>query len=195
MVRKAVAAVVVLVLFALPVFSRQEVGGIVGDTPRVVFLGKVFADTDVSSTDPIVRLWGEVPIAHTTIPLRLKFDSFSGIARVWVALNIAGEDKLIYNKQQILPGTILTVPAPPSGWLVGYHPVKVIVQYYFGSSPAVEVEQLLIEIKSPPLPCPLPLPPPPPLSTSTAATSTDTFYLSHYMARSFVSGNFEHHPS
>jgi hypothetical protein len=174
-VRKLLVAVLVLGL-ALPVFAKQ-VGfdGVVGDTYKILFLGSIISDNDIficgMPFEPVIEVLNE-PKAYTNEFLKLRITNipWNIDAYLYLIRNDGGKDVVIYGGAKVWNGAVFAVPAPSTGWLVGTYPIKVIVTthrlwevkdnrlvpttYSYYCCPGIEVEQILITIRTPPCPPP-----------------------------------------
>ena len=173
--RKLLVAVLVLGL-ALPVFAKQ-VGfdGVVGDTYKILFLGSIISDNDIficgTPFEPVIEVLNE-PKAYTNEFLKLRITNipWNIDAYLYLVRNDGGKDVVIYGGAKVWNGAVFAVPAPSTGWLVGTYPIKVIVTthrlwevkdnrlvpttYLYYCCAGVEVEQILITIRTPPCPPP-----------------------------------------
>jgi len=176
-VRKLLVAVLVLGL-ALPVFAKQ-VGfdGVAGDTYKILFLDSPISDNDIficgTPFEPTIEVLNN-PAAYTQEPLKLRITGlpWNADAYLYLVRNDGGKDVVIYGGAKALSGTVFAVPAPVDGWKVGTYPIKIIVttnrlweivdnrlvQNYSYYCCPLEVEQILITIRTPPSCCP-PQPP------------------------------------
>jgi len=173
-VRKALLAVLVLGL-ALPVFAKQ-VGfdGVAGDTYKILFLDSIISDNDIficgTPFEPTIEVLNN-PAAYTQEPLKLQITGlpYNADTYLYLVRNDGGTDVVIYGGAKVWNGAVFAVPAPSTGWLVGTYPVKVIItthrlweivdnrlvqNYSYSCCPGIEVEQILITIRTPPCPPP-----------------------------------------
>jgi hypothetical protein len=178
-VRKALLTVLVLGL-ALPVIvmaKQVRFDGKVEDTPKILFLGSIISDNDIficgTPFEPTIEVLNN-PAAYTQEPLKLRITGlpWNADAYLYLVRNDGGKDVVIYGGAKVWNGAIFAVPAPSTGWLVGTYPVKVIitthrlweivdnrlVENYSYSCCPLEVEQILITIRTPSSCCP-PQPP------------------------------------
>ena len=164
--RKLLVAVLVLGL-ALPVFAKQ-VGfdGVVGDTYKILFLGSIISDSG-TPFEPVIEVLNE-PKAYTNEFLKLRITNipWNIDAYLYLVRNDGGKDVVIYGGAKVWNGAIFAVPAPVDGWKVGTYPIKIIVttnrlweivdnrlvENYSYSCCPLEVEQILITIRTPPCP-------------------------------------------
>ena len=172
--RKLIVAVLVLGL-ALPTLAKQvRFDGKTEDTHKILFLGSVVSDNDIficgTPFEPTIEVLNE-PKAHTLESLKLRVTGipWNTDAYLYLVRNDGGKDVAIYGGAKIWNGAIFEVSAPSSGWLVGTYPIKVIITthrlweivdnrlvqtYSYYCCPGIEVEQILITIKTPPCPPP-----------------------------------------
>jgi len=187
-VRKALLTVLVLGL-ALPVIvMAKQVGfdGVAGDTYKILFLGSIIGDNDIficgTPFEPTIEVLNN-PAAYTQEPLKLRITGlpWNADAYLYLVRNDGGRDVVIYGGAKVWNGAVFAVPAPVDGWKVGTYPIKIIVTtnrlweivdnrlvpttYLYYCCAGVEVEQILITIRTPPSCCPPPpscCPPQPP---------------------------------
>lgn len=157
----------------------KQVGfdGVAGDTYKILFLGSIISDNDIficgTPFEPVIEVLNE-PKAYTNEFLKLRITNipWNIDAYLYLVRNDGGKDVVIYGGAKVWNGAVFAVPAPSTGWLMGTYPIKVIVTthrlwevkdnrlvpttYSYYCCAGIEVEQILITIRTPPSCCPQP---------------------------------------